>query len=172
MFSHQWWNKNVCILKTRYGFYHRELSFNHLYGDLEWKDAVTLTERIWGVRGWGGNSTWQNIGSIICVRGWQTDMPQLWALLTTPEIPPGASIGMSSMAETVESQASQGRPFQCISPINPSPSPSQRIQRKPSKWERGARTGKKGNRNHPSPPFSFRVVARSEMRWMRWEIKA
>lgn len=36
----------MCILKTRYGFYHRELSFNLLYRDLEWKDAVTSTENL------------------------------------------------------------------------------------------------------------------------------
>lgn len=136
LFSHQWWNKNVCILKTRYGVYHRELSFNHLYRYPEWKDAVTPTERSWGVRGWGGNSTWLSVGGITCVRGWQMDTPPLWALPATPGIPPWASVSMSSTAETVESQWSQGRPFQCISPIDPSPPPSQRIQRKPSKWRR------------------------------------
>lgn len=54
----------------------------------------------------------------------------------------------------------------------PIPSQLQRIPKQPSKWGRSARMGKKGEREHPNPPFHFRVLAGTEMSWMRWEIKA
>lgn len=91
----------MCILRTRYGFYQRELSFNHLYRDLEWKETVTATERIWGARGWGRNSTWQVVSG---THRWTSHSCK--PLLTAHEILPWASVGIASIAETAESQGS------------------------------------------------------------------